>query len=121
GTVPVIIDKWGRTVIPIRTIVESLGGEVDWDKLTRTITLMFTKRQLPPSPPAYTVYIVLQIGNPQASVNGVKKWIDTPNHAVTPIIINDRTMVPLRFVMENLGCNVEWNPEDRTISIQCEQ
>ena len=45
------------------------------------------------------------------------KWIDDNNHDVKPIIINDRTMLPLRFVAENLGYTVQWDPATRTITI----
>jgi len=36
---------------------------------------------------------------------------------VKPVIINSRTMLPLRFVAENLGCTVNWDPMSRTIKI----
>jgi hypothetical protein len=36
---------------------------------------------------------------------------------VVPEIINSRTMLPLRFVTENLGCDVQWNGTTKTITI----
>ncbi len=39
GTVPVIISEWGRTLLPIRAIVEELNGEVLWDGTTRKVTI----------------------------------------------------------------------------------
>ncbi len=118
GTKPVIIPKWGRTVVPIRAIVEALGGTIEWDGKTRSITITLNEKQLPPSPPVHTIYIVMQIDNPVASVNGEKRWIDSKNHSVKPVIINDRTMVPIRFVAENLGCTVEWDGKTKTITIK---
>ncbi len=106
GTKPVIIPKWGRTVVPIRAIVEALGGTIEWDGKERKVTINFNGTT-----------IELWIDNPKARVNGVTKWIDENNHDVKPIIINSRTMLPLRFVTENLGCNVDWDPKTKTITI----
>ncbi|MCD6427548.1 MAG: copper amine oxidase N-terminal domain-containing protein, partial [Caldisericaceae bacterium] len=106
GTKPVIIPKWSRTVVPIRAIVEALGGTIEWDGKERKVTIKFNG-----------TVIELWIDNPEARVNGKVKWIDEKNHDVRPIIINDRTMLPLRFVAENLGCNVDWDPKTRTITI----
>jgi photosystem II stability/assembly factor-like uncharacterized protein len=106
GTKPVIIPKWGRTVVPIRAIVEALGGTIAWDGTARKVTINFND-----------TVINLWIDNPKANVNGITKWIDENNHNVKPIIINDRTMLPLRFVAESLGCSVDWNGATRTITI----
>ncbi len=106
GTKPVIISKWGRTVVPIRAIVEALGGTIEWDGKERKVTILFNDTN-----------IELWIGKPRAQVNGVMKWIDENNHDVKPIIINGRTMLPLRFVAENLGCTVNWDEATRTITI----
>ncbi len=106
GTTPVIIPEWRRTVVPIRAIVETLGGTIEWDGKERKVTILFNDTK-----------IELRIGKPQAMVNGRKKWIDENNHNVKPIIINGRTMLPLRFVAESLGCEVNWDPNTRTITI----
>ena len=106
GTKPVIIPKWGRTVVPIRAIVEALGGTIEWDGAERKVTINFNG-----------TVIELWIDKPQARVNGEMKWIDPNNHDVKPIIINSRTMLPLRFVAENLGCTVNWDAATRTITI----
>ena len=106
GTKPVIIPKWNRTVVPIRAIVEALGGTIEWDGTERKVTINFNG-----------TVIELWIDKPQARVNGEMKWIDPNNHDVKPIIINSRTMLPLRFVAENLGCTVNWDAATRTITI----
>lgn len=54
----------------------------------------------------------LTIGSSTATVNGTEKELDSP-----PILINDRTMVPLRFIMENFGFDVEWSDEDQMVTI----
>ena len=109
GTKPVIIAKWSRTVVPIRAIVEALGGTIGWDGTERKVTINFKD-----------TVIELWIDKPQASVNGVMKWIDEGNHNVKPIIVNGRTMLPLRFVAENLGGSVQWDPKTKTIIITFE-
>jgi hypothetical protein len=106
GTKPVIIPKWSRTVVPIRAIVEALGGTIGWDGTERKVTINLHDNE-----------IMLWIGNPVAGVNGASVYIDENNHSVKPIIINDRTMLPLRFVAESLGCTVDWDPVTRTITI----
>jgi len=106
GTTPVIIKEWGRTVVPIRAIVEALGGMIDWDPNTRKVTINFKD-----------TIIELWIDNPKAKVNGKEVWIDSDNHNVKPIIQNGRTMLPLRFVTENLGCSVAWDKDTQTITI----
>ncbi len=106
GTYPVIIKGWDRTVVPIRVIVEALGGEVLWNDKEREVTIQFNG-----------TVINLWINKPMAMVNNVPEWIDTKNHTVCPIIVNDRTFVPIRFVAENLGCTVEWDKNTRTVKI----
>lgn len=64
--------------------------------------------------------VVLQVNNYAVSVEGVIKWVDKDNKNVVPYIENDRTMVPLRFISETFGADVEWIPETRTIEIALE-
>ncbi len=106
GTKPVIISAWSRTVVPIRAIVEALGGTIGWDGTERKVTINFKG-----------TVIELWIDSPKASVNGTSVYIDPDNHSVRPIIINDSTMLPLRFVAESLGCDVSWDNDTRTITI----
>jgi photosystem II stability/assembly factor-like uncharacterized protein len=106
GTTPVIVPEWGRTVVPIRAIVESLGGVVSWDGMERRVTINFGD-----------ALIELQVDNPKARVSGSEKWIDPDNHDVKPTIINSRTMLPLRFVAENLGATVSWDGTTKAITM----
>lgn len=59
--------------------------------------------------------IILKIDSIEATVSGVKVENDVP-----PIIENDRTMLPARFVAENLGANVEWDDTSRAVIITAE-
>jgi len=101
------IIKNNRTFLPIRAIIEALGGTVGWDATE--------KRKVTVSLGSTT--IELWIGKSIAKVNGVDIPIDSTNSKVVPEIINSRTMLPLRFVTENLGCDVQWDGTTQTITI----
>jgi hypothetical protein len=104
GTIPVIVG--GRTLLPIRAVVEGIGGTIEWNAATRTVTIA-----------AGTVTMGLTIGNRMATVNGITLPIDPQNATVVPFIISGRTMLPLRFVGEQLGGTVEWNAATRTATL----
>lgn len=91
----------GRTLVPFRAIFEELGYTVDWDGATKTVTATYSGN-----------VIKLTIGSNKALVNGYEIPLD-----VAPTIVNSSTVVPLRFVAENSGSFVNWNPEDKSISI----
>jgi len=91
----------GRTMVPMRAIFEALGAEVDWDAATQTAT--GTKDG---------TVVVLQIGSTSPTVNGSVVTIDAPG-----VVIDGRTLVPLRFVAESFGVDVDWDGETRTITI----
>jgi|GEM_PF-2099262 len=90
GTKPVIISS--RTMVPIRAIVEAMGGTVGWDPNTQKITLK-----------ARGNTVEMWIGKTDIFINGVGTKMD-----VTPVVTNDRTFVPVRFAAENLNCKVDW-------------
>ncbi len=102
---PVI--KNNRTLLPIRAVVEALGGTVGWDATERKVTIALA-----------STTIELWIGKSTAKVNGVNTPIDETNPKVVPEIINSRTMLPLRFITESLGCTVEWYGATKTITIR---
>ncbi len=99
GTAPVIIND--RTLLPVRAIVEELGGTVGWDGDAREVTLGYNGSE-----------IVLTIDSTAADLNGTVETLDT-----APTIINDRTMLPIRFIAEGLGLNVEWNGDAQEVTI----
>ncbi|MCK5743748.1 MAG: copper amine oxidase N-terminal domain-containing protein, partial [Caldisericia bacterium] len=55
------------------------------------------------------------IGKSTAKLNGIEVQIDPDNPDVVPTIINDRTMVPMRFLAESLGCSVKWIADTKEI------
>jgi len=100
------IIKNNRTLLPIRAIIEALGGTVGWDPNEKKVTVTLG-----------SITIELWIGKNTAKVNGVDTPIDSTNSKVVPEIINSRTMLPLRFVTENLSCDVQWDGTTKTITI----
>lgn len=104
GTAPVIVA--GRTLVPIRAVVEAIGGTVAWEAATKTVTIV-----------AGTVTMSLTIGNHLATVDGTRVPIDPQNPYVVPMILGGRTMLPLRFVGEQLGAVVEWNASTQTATL----
>ena len=103
GSKPIINN--GRTLLSIRTLIESLGGQVEWDAKEKKISIYLNGHS-----------IILWIGKTTAIVDGSKATLD-----VAPEIINGRTYLPLRFVSENLGCTVEWDGTTKTITITYQQ
>lgn len=101
---PVVIE--GRTLVPVRAVVESLGGTVGWDAGSQTVTISLDGTELK-----------LVIGKSNALVNGKSTPIDSANPKVVPRILNSRTMLPLRFVAESLGADVQWDDSTQTITI----
>jgi outer membrane protein assembly factor BamB len=100
------IIKNSRTLLPIRAVVEALGGTVGWNAAERKVTVTLGYKT-----------IELWIGKSMAKVDGVDTPIESTNSKVVPEIINSRTMLPLRFVTENLGCDVQWDGTTKTITI----
>jgi len=83
-----------RTMVPIRLIAEGLGAQVEWLKETNTVNIK-----------SDSIIISLTIGQLLAGM-------DTP-----AMILNYRTMVPLRYISENLGARVMWFAATQTIEI----
>ena len=61
--------------------------------------------------------LILQIGNYAVCDKGALKWVDPQNKAVFPYIENDRTLVPLRFIAEQSGFEVEWDEAEQKITM----
>jgi titin len=101
------IIKESRTLLPIRAVIEALGGTIEWDANEQKVTINFKGTT-----------IELWIGKNTALVNGEYKLIDPGNPEVKPIIIPPgRTMLPIRFIAENLGCRVDWDPALKEVKI----
>lgn len=91
----------GRTLVPVRVISENMGMEVEWNNQKREVTLRNNQTE-----------IEITIDHPTAIVNGKKVKLDQP-----PVIYQDRTFVPLRFIGESLGATVKWDPQLRSVTV----
>ncbi len=95
-----------RTLLPIRYVATPLGAAVSWDGVEQKVTIELAGKT-----------IEMWIGQAIALVDGQTVFIDPSNANVKPIIIDNRTMLPIRFVSENLGCAVVWNEQTRQVQI----
>ncbi len=95
------VQENGTTLVPLRIISENLGATVDFDKQAQKITIAKDSQS-----------IILTLDKDEALVNGAAQ-----NMSMAPQIINNTTMVPLRFVSENLDCKVDWNQQTKLITI----
>lgn len=95
------VDKHDRTLVPIRFVSEKMGAEVSWEQDERTVVIKKDKDTV-----RYT------IGSMKAVLNNDTIVLDTFG-----IIKDDRTLVPIRFISEMLACDVDWNPETKTVTI----
>ena len=91
-TAPVIRND--RTLVPIRIVTETLGGKVDWNGVTKEVTLHIDGKE-----------IKMTVG----------KTLE--KYGVAPVIIDGRTFVPDRFVADELGATVAWDDATKTVTI----
>jgi len=82
---PQIIDS--RTMVPLRAIFNALGADIEWNDETRTVISV-----------RYDVSVILQIDNDVMVVDGRDITLD-----VAPMIIDGRTLVPVRAIAESFG------------------
>lgn len=105
--VPAFIEN-NRTMVPARAIFEAMGAKVTWDEENKTVLMIHSREN------EFTS-VVLQIGLDKAFVNNETKELDAP-----AMIVNNRTFVPLRFIMESFGGNVTWEEETKSVLIVTE-
>ena len=91
-TAPVIRND--RTLVPIRIVTETLGGKVDWNGVTKEVTLHIDGKE-----------IKMTVG----------KTLE--KYGVAPVIIDGRTFVPVRFVADELGATIAWDDATKTVTI----
>lgn len=87
-----------RTFVPVRFVGERLGAKVDWDNDTQTVIVEKDGHK-----------IEMAIGSNTYYLDGEAKTLDAPAEFTPSTNGNSRTMVPIRFVSEALGYQVEWD------------
>ncbi len=90
-----------RTMLPARFVAENLGAKVKWDNDERKVTITKDGTE-----------IIIAIDSQTALVNGAAIVLDSP-----AFIENNRTYTPIRFIVEKLGARVEWNGNDKIVTI----
>lgn len=98
---PAVI-KSNRTLIPVRALVEGFGAKVDWNQEEQKATII-----------KGDTTIELQLDNNIAIVNGKEVELEVPSASYS-----NRTYVPLRFIIENLGINIDYDKESGLIEIE---
>lgn len=100
NTAPIIYYN-ETTLLPLRAVVEEMGGKLEWADDERKITARLGGRT-----------VEMWIDCKTAYLNGVMTEVE-----VSPKLIGGRTMMPLRFMAETLGCQVDWEDETKKITV----
>jgi iron complex transport system substrate-binding protein len=85
----------------MRAIFEAMGAEILWDGTLQKVTGTLEDHE-----------VILIIGETKAYSNGKPVDLDSPG-----IIVNRRTMVPIRFIAESLEAEVDWDGKTNTVII----
>ena len=96
---PVIIND--RTMLPMRAIFEEYGATLEWNDSSKTATATLGDTT-----------VTVAIGGSIAYVNDQPVELDSP-----AVIVNSRTLVPVRFISESLGFKVDWDGDERVVII----
>jgi len=91
---PFIDEAHNRTMVPLRVVAEALGARVDWIEETRTVEIYLDG-----------VVLTMPLGTP------------LPGGMGEPMISNDRTFVPIAYVVQMLGGDVRWDGDNRAVYI----
>lgn len=94
------------TMVPVRIIAEALGADVKWNQDEQQVTITVDQTK-----------IWLWIGKMEAVVNASSYKLDQ----VPPMNDAGNTLVPIRFVAENLGLMVKWDNDNRAVHMINEQ
>ena len=104
-TKPMLLND--RTMVPMRAIFEKLGCSVEW---IEDLQMIIATRN--------SLLIAMQIDQDKFySTDVADNTQNTYDLDVAPLIVNDRTLIPLRAVSEALGCKVDWVEETSTVVI----
>jgi len=86
----------------MRKIFEALGATVNWDESTQTITASRA-----------STTISMRMGSAVAYKNGQEIPLDQE-----PVISNNTTFVPLRFIAESFGAKVQWIESNNRVVVE---
>jgi outer membrane protein assembly factor BamB len=95
-----------RTMVPVRFVVEPIGGNISFDAAEQKVTILREENQ-----------IELWVNRNTALINGNQVPVDVVP-SLTPMIVSGRTFLPLRFVSENIGFKVDWDPKKYMVRLE---
>lgn len=98
---PYIDTDLNRVYVPVRFVTEAMGATVDWSDETQTAVI---KRG--------DTVVKIKIGSNSPLVNDSFRILDA-----TAVLLNGRTMVPLRFISEAFGAKIAWDEGKKTVFI----
>jgi N-acetylmuramoyl-L-alanine amidase len=90
------------TMVPVRIIAEELGSKVEWNQEARKVTIIKD-----------SLKIEMVIDRLSATVNGANSKLDS-----APVLIAGNTLLPVRFVAENMGIEVNWNDVKQAVYLK---
>ncbi|MCE3203688.1 stalk domain-containing protein [Paenibacillus sonchi] len=96
------IVKDASTYVPIKVVLDAFGGSAAWDKNTKKIMVLRGAKALD-----------LTVNKKEFVLNGKRQTAE-----VAPLILQGRTLVPLRLVSEQLGLTVKWEQKTKTVTIE---
>ncbi|MBU3804277.1 MAG: N-acetylmuramoyl-L-alanine amidase family protein, partial [Candidatus Cellulosilyticum pullistercoris] len=91
----------GRVLVPAREVFEAMGANVLWDNTLKKVTIKYKDKT-----------IILTMNQTEAIINDTVVSMDVPGK-----IINNKVMIPIRFVSEAMGLNVRWDSSNRAVWI----
>ncbi|MHB8158229.1 MAG: copper amine oxidase N-terminal domain-containing protein [Desulfocucumaceae bacterium] len=98
-----------RVMVPMRAIFEALGAEVEWSPESRSVTARYGNNM---------VFLVIGSSTAFRYREGLDDGPSPVDLDAQPIIVGDRTMVPVRFISESLNAHVDWNNLSKTVYIR---
>ncbi len=98
---PPVIEN-GSMLVPMRFLFEQMGADVEWNQETQTATATLDNKA-----------VTFSIDNVNARINNKPAKMDVPAR-----LVNGKTMVPLRFLSENMGYDVDWDADSRTAIVR---
>ncbi|MBC8065475.1 MAG: copper amine oxidase N-terminal domain-containing protein [Chlorobia bacterium] len=99
GTTPQTVT--GRMMVPVRGVFEAIGAYVEYSPVHHRVKARRANET-----------IELRMGDKVANRNGAEIELD-----VAPMSIRGRMMVPLRFIAESLGADVNFTKATNTVDI----
>lgn len=121
---PFIDPRYSRTMVPLRFIASALDFTVKWDNKSKEVTIS-KNNQIITIPMAHLTKSSIKINGKieqifendgTVIVNG--QTINIADKGMgKALIYHNRTMVPLRFFAEIIGCQISWNGSEKSIEI----